>query len=133
MTKQEKIKEAYGEYFDEMKPWINENGWFDKNAFYSKNFFFKYDDLKLFFSHKEDFMIPVSIAEIENNNGWIKLESEDDLPKERGSFWTFIEGKEVAVEFSMNTFNTFDDMEFTFDNGKVTHYQSLTKPNEPLY
>lgn len=32
MTKQEKIKEAYGEYFEEMKPWINENGWFDKNA-----------------------------------------------------------------------------------------------------
>jgi hypothetical protein len=33
----------------------------------------------------------------------------------------------------MNTFNTFDYMEFTFDNGKVTHYQYLIKPNKPLY
>ena len=72
---------------------------------------------------------PKSLHGIENNNGWIKIKSEDDLPKKRGTFWTFIEGKEVV----MNTFNTFDDMEFTFDNGKVTHYKPLIKPNEPIY
>lgn len=72
---------------------------------------------------------PISLKGIEDNNGWIKIESEDDLPKKRGTFWTFIEGKEVV----MNTFNTFDDMEFTFDNGKVTHYKPLIKPNEPIY
>jgi len=129
MTKQEKIKEAYGECFEEMKPWINTDGWFDKNAFYNKVFSFNYEKIDILFSHCQDLMIPKSIREIENNNGWIKIESEGDLPKGRGTFWTFIEGKEVV----MNTFNTFDDMEFTFDNGKVTHYQSLIKPNEPLY
>jgi hypothetical protein len=129
MTKEEKIIEAYGEYYEKMKPWISEEGWFNKNAFYQEEFKLKYQELDMFFSHLGDFMIPQSIVGITNNNRWIKIESENDLPKERGSFWTFIEGKEVVI----NTFNTFDDMEFTFDNGKVTHYQSLIKPNEPLY
>ena len=31
MTKQEKIKEAYGEYWELVKETVNENGWFDYN------------------------------------------------------------------------------------------------------
>lgn len=64
MTKEEKIQEAYGEYWDEMKLWINKDGWFDKNAFYNKNFFFKCKDLDMFFTHKGDFMIPKSLQGI---------------------------------------------------------------------
>jgi hypothetical protein len=130
MTKQEKIKEAYGEYFEEMKPWINDNGWFDKNAFYNKNFFFKYDDLKLFFSHKEDFMIPVSIAEIENNNGWIKIESKDDLPN-NGEFYVYSEkykSKETAY---------FDGEQFIIKGrypfSAPSHYLPILEPKNPLY
>jgi hypothetical protein len=128
MKKEDKIKEAYGKYWEEMKPFIDEDGWFNKNAFYQKEFIF-YEKIGHLFTHKDDLMMPISIKGIEDNLGWIKIESENDLPKERGSFWTFIEGKEVV----MNTFNTFDDMEFTFDNGHITHYKPLIKPNNPLY
>jgi hypothetical protein len=72
---------------------------------------------------------PKSIQGIENNNGWIKIESDDDLPKKSGMYWTFIIGKEVVA----NTFNTFGNNEFTFDNGVVTHYQPIQKPQPPIY
>lgn len=129
MTKQEKIKEAYGDYWGECNPFIDTDGWFDKNAFYNNSLSIRYSNMNELFIHKGDFMRPKKLEGIDDNNGWTKIESEKNLPKERGCFWTFIEGKEVI----MNTFNTFSDMEFTFDNGKVTHYQSLTKPSEPLY
>jgi hypothetical protein len=35
---------------------------------------------------------PKSLDGIENNNGWIKIESKDDLPK-KGKYWGFTKDK----------------------------------------
>lgn len=128
MTKEEKIQESYGEYWDLVKDHLDENGWCGKRKR------IKFEELKKSFDIQYDlfnfyWFRPKSLDGIEYNNEWIKVESELDLPKERGTFWTFIEGKEVI----MNTFNTFDDMEFTFYNEKVTHYQKIIEPKHPIY
>lgn len=130
MTKQEKIQEAYGEYYDRIKLHINENGWIDTQTF---SFSRKGIDFEQYKKRSNTYLgfynRPKSLQGIEDNNGWIKIESEGDLPKQSGMYWTFIIGKEVVA----NTFNTFGNNEFTFDNGVVTHYQPIEKPKPPIY
>jgi len=127
MTKEEKIQEAYGEYYDEMKPWINKNGWFNKNAFYQKKFSFYYEQIDVLFVHWGDLMMPISIEGIENNNGWIKIESEDDLPKEDGFYWAVdSETKDIIDRY-------FDTKSYDYFNQFTTHYQPIEKPKPPLF
>jgi hypothetical protein len=79
MTKQEAIKEAYGEYWEQVKVFVDENGWV----------FFSDDEniLRLNFQQKDNISTektdveswkwrPKSLQGIENNNGWIKIENE---------------------------------------------------------
>jgi hypothetical protein len=132
MTKQEKIQEAYGEWFEEMKPWIDEDGWFNKNAFYQKKFGFNYEKIDILFSHLGDFMIPKSILGITNNNGWTVLNSEDDLPKETDTYWfvSRITGK------IMKDYFTADSKVSSFHNCQVklySYYQRIEKPQPPIY
>lgn len=138
MTKQEKIKSVYeslGFEWEVCSKYITENGVIILPTPDLKYTLKGYDNLikdtdKFSAFGNEGLKIQPSILSgIYNNNGWIKIESEDDLPKERCAVWTFITEKEVV----MNTFNTFDDMEFTFDNGKVTHYQPIIEPELPIY
>lgn len=131
MNKEEKIKEAYGEYWDKMKLWINIDGWFNKNAFFNKNFFFKYDDLNLFFYHKEDFMIPISLKGIENNNGWIKIESENDLPDNIEGLWEVVRnGEQIFIELLKdNKQRLYKD----FLKDGITHYKIKEKSQPPIY
>lgn len=124
-TKEDVIKEAYGEHYELVKPYIDKDGWC---SYHWQIVHMSYLETMCRSKPNERWR-PVALKGIENNNGWVKIESESYLPKERGAFWTFIEGKEVV----MNTFNTFDDMEFTFDNGKVTHYQPIQKPKPPVF
>lgn len=74
-AKQQAIINAYGEYWDEVKSQVDENGFID---------IFKLPPI-LFDSVINDGSSkwrPKSLTGIENNNGWIKIESENDLPKE---------------------------------------------------
>ena len=77
-AKQEAIKNAYGEYWDNVKDYVDENGW----ASYPNVQKHDYDFGKLEFKDGCTFLRPESLQGIENNNGWIKIESEADLPKE---------------------------------------------------
>jgi len=128
MTKQEKIQEAYGDYFEQMKPWIEEEGWFNKNAFYQEEFKFKYQDLDMFFIHLGDFMIPKSIHGITGNNGWIKIESEEDFPKENGDYFICVDG----VQPNNNIMHLYQLISHCRD-GLISHYKPVIKPNEPIY
>ena len=64
------------------------------------------------------------------NNGWIKIESENDLPKENCNLWV-IEDREdfskdpVLIRF-MGSF-------FTPIHKTCTHYQPIEKPLPPIY
>jgi len=128
MTKQEKIQEAYGEWFEEMKPWIDEDGWFNKNAFYQKKFGFNYEQIDILFSHYQDFMIPKSIFRLKDNNGWTKIESENDLPTDKTTQYSTCKDKKVF----QSTINC-GTVKHWFNIGKITHYQPIQKPREPLY
>ncbi len=131
MTKQEKIQEAYGEYFEKMKPWIDEKGWFNKNAFYEEKFFFKYDDLNTAFHHKEDFMIPITIKELDSNKGWVKINNEDDFPKESIYMETINKSYDIKDPKSqgMHHFIKGDEK---FLMGLISHYRILPF-DPPIY
>lgn len=128
--KQKKIKEAYSEYWGTVKDYVDENGYCNKrDLFMSKNI--KCENIDLNFTHHTDFtMRPKSLQGIENNNGWIKIESETDLPKESIRCYFVFENRILEGNFSGVIFKWATG----FSGWKnVTHYQPITKPNLPIY
>ena len=75
------------------------------------------------------------IIEMENNNnnGWIKIESESDLPKESGEYWTYEKNGSIDIRFFMYMPKIWDIHEMEFEQPNVTHYQPITKPLKPIY
>lgn len=141
MTKQEIIKEAYGIHYEEVKNFIDENGWCVQIDYSSgkevKNHrtlnemgFTQNDDLLDFgyFSNENKHKWrPKSLEAIENNNGWIKIESESDLPKDDEWYWV----KKKTGEQIMSGYQRIVSNERWLE--EMTHYQKIIKPNEPLY
>lgn len=78
---------------------------------------------------------PKSLEGIEENNGWIKIESESDLPKENNlDCYVFRNGELEMATFDNET-KKFYDFETAYDRRLkyVTHYQPILKPDLPLY
>lgn len=130
MTKQEIIQKAYGKTFDGLKDYINENGFVDcvKNRKISLIPFFDVSEIE-FNGHLSR---PKSLQGIETNNGWIKIESEADLPKEINIHYHGIkEGEYIAFTLKdpINIKALFRD----FTNDKITHYKPIRKPELPIY
>jgi len=125
MKKQEKIKEAYGEY----KGRIDDNGWTNFMAieyFGSNNL-----DSKI---HKGEVLIyrPKSLKGIENNNGWIRIESEKDFPKDDCiCYFVLKSNKAMLTGYFRN--GCFDYSLRYYDENEVTHYQPIQKPEPPIY
>ena len=79
MTKREKIKEAWGVFYTDR---FNEDGWLIINSkIHTDNNVFD-----MLTSDSGCLIRPKSLQGIEDNNGWIKIESEADLPKEKGNY-----------------------------------------------
>lgn len=76
---------------------------------------------------------PKSLQVIEDNNGWIKIESENDLPKEYGEYYTISSFDNTISE------KKYPHPKFSNDFNKewwlkyITHYQPIIKPDLPLY
>lgn len=133
MTKQEKIKEAYGKDYDVLLP--NENGWSTKVIMYQDVDFEKYDIDAV--AHGLYMVRLKSLEGIETNNGWIKIESEDDLPKEYYGIYHVISRQNIYCNEPKNQ-NTEDYWQndinkkaFWLEN--FTHYQPITKREPPIY
>ncbi len=143
MTKQEKIQEAYGEHWEPVKDFVCENGWCDRKGSQFSPSLEKFE-LSLF----GELVRPKSLQGIETNNGWIKIESEDDLPKESidchyrlfvsetySNAGEYILSGRFRVKSSLTNstnFFTCDDMIRSFFP-RVTHYQPTQKPQPPIY
>ncbi len=131
MTKREAIEQAYGKFWDIVKNHIDKNGWFVlhdiKNGEEANDLLTSVPmccDKKITLGDK---VLPRVLDGIENNRGWIKIESEDDLPKESGEYFTIYENdKDCFV-------NSFYDNSWNFNLYKITHYQPITKPEPPIY
>jgi len=126
MTKQEVIREAYGEHFEKCNP--DENGWTDYRVVMTH-------PSKIFKSWetKEQYWFrPRQLEGLEANNGWIKIESESDLPKVDGNY-------HVIDKFMKKNpcFETWNNEAIYPLNERwlhrFTHYQLEIKPKQPIY
>ena len=120
-TKQKIIQESYRDYWEEVKDIVDADGWC----------LMYYFPLNIESTHKvinnKDYLRPKSLQGIENNNGWIKIESENDLPKSEVEY--FVKRKNVAGIFIR---------QFVLSHTKswlkcYTHYQQIIKPQPPIY
>ena len=74
MTKHESIEQAYGSHWEDVKEFVDSEGWV--------NFKHLKQNLEIAFDAYADLVRPSSLHRLEYNNGWTKIESVDDLPKE---------------------------------------------------
>jgi len=68
------------------------------------------------------------------NNGWIKIESKKDLPKEELDCHFVFKKNDIKYQ----TFGLWDNKLKCFYSGAlrinyVTHYQKIIKPSPPIY
>lgn len=137
MTKQETIKNAYGEHWDKVKQWVDENGWFDYNkAGFELKLYYgttTYDDVTDGYNGTYE-QRPKSLQGIASNNGWVKIESIDDLPKEDCICWVI--DKEDNVVFGKwvtpPTEKYFKDAS-EYWLKRISHYQVIQKPSLPKF
>lgn len=72
--------------------------------------------------------------EAKENNGWIKIESEKDLPKESGAYWITVYSELSNAPFWYNVIEkTFNFRGHIFKFNEVSHYQPIIKPLNPIY
>lgn len=121
MTKKDRVREAYGDKLSICNP--DENGWTDSKTWLENG-------LTLSASshiHQGGKIRPKSLQGIENNNGWIKIESEDDLPKEDKWYWV----KKKSGEEILSGYQIGVSKERWLS--EITHYQPIEKPKPPIY
>lgn len=71
---------------------------------------------------------PKSLRGIEDNNGWIRIESEADFPKDSFNYYAFCSNGSVM------TFNDFEYYKkYIIPELKATHYQPIIKHKPPIY
>lgn len=85
------------------------------------------NEIHIVFGITETWYRPMSISGLENNRGWTRIESEEDMPKEPGRY------------FVMDKFRT-DPYSTTFEETLkknwlevVTHYQPIEVPKPPIF
>lgn len=153
MTKEEKIAEAWIESQLHIKsqgvPHYNSDGW-AKYGGKQNSEWFKTLEEKQWLGYY--FYRPKSLKGIENNNGWIKIESETDLPKDKeichfvtcgdfeDQFVGFID-KIMDEVFFVDKYYVASYDEFnkpilklnSWIPSQITHYQPVEKPQPPIY
>lgn len=131
MTKEEKIKEAYGDYWNDYNKYVNENGWLT-----SLNSEIHYclttqgrilralnDKSNIDFDEVHDSLRPKSLQGIEDNNGWIKIENDSERFTDEDLWICNFNGNKQA--FFHNAFDVIPK--------SYTHYQQIKKPKAPIY
>ncbi len=131
MTKEEKIKDAYREYWEIVKDHVDENGWFVKDAFQVIDLGYHDISSTIDFVHDSSTneMIPKEIHGIRDNNGWIKIESESDLPKYNCNVWIMLKNGEIDNQRFLLEYKDFTVHPYKY----ITHYQEIIKPQPPIY
>ena len=130
MTKEEKIKEAW-----DNTDGLNKNNWanywtYDKAKKHGMDIdgWIKVCGYEPEEGMVYDLMRPPQLEGIEYNNGWIKIESEDDLPKE--DMHCFIMFNDLS--YSIDLF--YKEGGFLRNHWKhILYYQPIEKPKTPIY
>ncbi|KAA5532782.1 hypothetical protein [Paenimyroides baculatum] len=141
MTKQDKIKEAYGEYYDKVKNNIDDSGWCTMinkdNVFVSptcldlgmtREYYDNNIEGGYFSDSNTHKWRPKSLIGIENNNGWVKIESEDDNPKYDGNYFVIDNDSYKSISIQCYYGNGSWDCHLN-----ITHYHPIALPKPPIY
>lgn len=131
MTKREIVLAAFEHFVEYVEDSADENGWIkrEEHSAFMRNHFYLANNIETKFVDKVEYWRPKSLEGIEDNNGWVKIESEADLPKEDLQCWLIDEefGTDIGY-FSFSTKKWFVDCEQF-----VTHYKPIIKPEPPKY
>ena len=129
-AKQEAIKKAYGEHWERLNNFINEDGVFIGDTdMISDELFNEWAFIGSSKDINSEKLIsgsrPKSLKGIENNNGWMRI---DDFVKYTNEkFWLFNSHLNDLYQGQL-----FDDDMFPI-NRYATHYQPIKKPKQPIY
>ncbi len=131
MTKQEFIKQAFGKSWNKLSYGMQEHiltrhHWVDRSSnrmnLSPADLGFKESDCEI----SCEFWRPIALKGIEDNNGWIKLESEADFPKEKGIYkWLTKSGFTTTFDFEPSD----RDEQFS----RYSHWKPVLIELLPLY
>lgn len=126
MTKQEAIQQAYGEHWEAVKDYVRPDGSLKESIW-------KAIGIDNIFHHdfSTGYYRPKPLQGLETNREWIKIESEDDLPKETGIFWCILNNEIVFLQYWSEA-KLWEDLQ-TENRSFPTHYQPIQKPQPPIY
>lgn len=127
-TKEEAIKNAYGENWDKVKAHIDEMGWIDISIANRLSLEFTCALDKELYSPMTGIFRPKSLRGIETNNGWIYC-SDYGLPNEDGDY--FIEDRYGRIKSFEFRKNDQDYMEIW--RNQILCYRPITKPLKRIY
>lgn len=144
MTKEEAIKEAYGEYWEKFKSLLDENGYVNDSDFswMHAEDIMELDLLERIGYNNEcvgcDKWRPVSLLGLENNNGWIKIGDGKELPCESINCFIDLGDDDVrngsyfkSINDSTGTF--FDNNGEPFLMDEVEAFYPIEKPKQRIY
>lgn len=133
-AKQEAIRKAYGEYWERLFKYQQKEIIENDGRFYEYNDVKKINDpifweikknIDCVYDFDNDSLIPSSIENICDNNGWIRIESAKDFP-EPGQYWVIDDDGDMFI----TDMEFFEDM---FDWTAIRYYQPIIKPEKPIY
>lgn len=123
--KLEAIKKAWAGFYN---PQVKENGWMDINAkTYSNDKFFD----RLQFNDKRHSIRPKSLKGLDCNNGWTRIDNENDLPTESGWYEFQIFPQENYTP--NHSYWNIGNVKVGWFIETYTHYRRIHKPNIPIY
>ncbi|MCT4321832.1 hypothetical protein [Elizabethkingia anophelis] len=135
--KQQAIKAAYGEHWDKVKDYVDEDGWCthpDKNEMFPEIDNLLDSGYVSLWENTAKWM-PTSLNIIIDNNGWTRIESEEDLPKDD----YFGDLFEVGFLDESGFFHhdkkrcSFKSLKWMYEKKLITHYQLVEKPKPPIF
>lgn len=135
MTKEEKIQEAYGVKWENVKDAVDYNGYIPY-WYYSH---FKIQDCDLKVNGGSSMYRPKSLKGIENNNGWINPLISGLPQKKCNVYFIKSSDNETKAEEHIGYWNNKLGHFFSYDNSEkylfdeITHYQPIIKPQPPIY
>lgn len=127
MNKQKVIETAYGENWEKVKEFVDENGWiyFDKLS--------PWDTGVISWEFKEgnaNLWRPVTLSNLEYNNGWTEIKSIEDIPTEEYVYWVMRKDVKVPLYRKVEVF-TIKEKHYWLKT--FSHYQRISKPSPPIY
>lgn len=120
MTKQEKIKQAYGRFYGNAERHIRNDGSMSEVIWKSLEIDLEYQD------YSTGYFRPKELEGIEDNNGWIPF-THEKLPPNTDYHVTNSRGQIIVLSSNVMNSITINSL------ADLTHYRPITIPKPPVY